>query len=132
MTDKYNKNIMFGKQRQNRTTLRHHMKLKTIVRLVYALERDVDKLRGQPSEERQTLPYNSNTAENIDDNLDLISNTLLEIRDKLESHTKQAPTPKPTPTPPQQNTTQPPISPFNQMPTHMPYNSYPFMHRFMF
>ena len=128
MTDKYNKNLIFGKQRQNRTQLRHHMKLKSILRLVYALERDVDKLNGKPLLERQTLPFNPNNAENIDDNLDVISNTLLEIRDKLENHSKHAPTPAPTPVP---TTTQTPNNPYNQMRTQFPYN-YPYVPRFMY
>lgn len=104
------------KRYDQRKPIRQHYKIDSIIRLVYALERDVDRLMSKPNANSipDGLDFNSK--------LDLISDKLLEIRDKLEFHSK---TPNNSSSG-QQNPTSLPFA------TRMPLNSYPFIPRIMF
>lgn len=94
---------------------RQKTKIDSILRITYALNRDVNKIVGKTEE--------SNAIEGLDKDikLDIISNTLLEIRDKLENYSKAQP-----------NNNQILQNPNIQHMNQMPYNSYPFIPRIMF
>ena len=59
----------------------YNSKINTILRLTNALERDINKITGNTERNQQI----DNTL-NINSQLELISNSLLDMRDKLEKH----------------------------------------------
>jgi hypothetical protein len=76
-----NKNS-FSKDKKRRDALRRHSnKTDSILRLTFALNRDIDKMIGNAVES-----YETDTKLDLSLKLDLISGKLLEMRDKLEKH----------------------------------------------
>jgi predicted translin family RNA/ssDNA-binding protein len=63
------------------TFKRNNTKVDSIHRLTLSLKRDIDRLTGNTT---QTLEKNSGIDQNH--KLDIIANTLLEIRDRIEKH----------------------------------------------
>ena len=115
-----NRQKIHYKHRHNNHIDRQETKIDSIIRLTYALNRDVNKIIGRTEENYSFEGLNK------DIKLDLISKTLLEMRDKLENYSKlqEKPTQMTQPNNPQN-----PNHPFlNQM----PYNTYPFIPRIMF
>ena len=105
------------KHRNNRYIDRQNTKIDSILRITYALNRDINKIIGK------TEDNNSFDGLDKDIKLDIISKTLLEMRDKLETYSQT-----------QQNSKQPIIQPNQNNPfaNQMPFNSYPFIPRIMF
>jgi hypothetical protein len=76
-----NKNS-FSKDKKRRDALRRHSnKTDSILRLTFALNRDIDKMIGNTIES-----YETDTKLDLSLKLDMISGKLLEMRDKLEKH----------------------------------------------
>ena len=118
MAEKYKSLKSYGNKRHNRPMNRQNYKIDSILRLSKALNRDVNKITGKSDNDSQIEHLDNETK------LDIISNTLLEIRDKLENYGKSIPNST-------QNPIQPQITPFNPMTTQLPYN-YPYIPRIMF
>jgi hypothetical protein len=76
-----NKNS-FSKDKKRRDALRRHSnKTDSILRLTFALNRDMDKMIGNTIES-----YETDTKLDLSLKLDMISGKLLEMRDKLEKY----------------------------------------------
>ncbi len=77
---KFDLKIMDDKSRRRSFSIRRYKtRINSIYRLTFALKRDIDRIVGE-----NNTTHHQNTDQNINVKLDLIANTLLEMRDKLE------------------------------------------------
>jgi hypothetical protein len=76
-----NKNNFLKDKKRRNALRRHSNETDSILRLTFALNRDIDKMIGNTIES-----YEMDTKLDLSLKLDLISGKLLEMRDKLEKH----------------------------------------------
>ena len=85
MANRQTRHNINPQNRRHFTSHRLEHKVESILRLSNALQRDVDRISGQRSQQNTTQPMDINSK------LDFISQNLVEIRDKLEAHHRQTP-----------------------------------------